>query len=170
MTEIAAEKACTKCGQPFTDIMNAAHRAHRISPDRFGALPASCPACTRAQRDLHGKPLRLRRLGFPDMAAIAEHFAAQKPKYGELLIVASFGAGVNSYVLVQVEDVTPDDRIVVSHLGPDGTRYYFSGVSAGSAPPSTTLLPYVDAVAKHLVLGKLTNLSDEQLRSMLETG
>lgn len=167
MTEITAQKACTKCGQTFTDTMNAAHRAHRITPDRFGSLPASCPVCTQVHQDRQGKPLALRRLGFPDMASIAEHFERERPKYGDMLIVAGFQPGSSSYVLVQVADVTPDGRILVSHLGADDAGYYFTGVAAESAPPHTTLLPYVDAVAKHLELGKLKSLTDEQLKQML---
>lgn len=112
--------------------------------------------------------LRLQRLGFPDKAAVKAHFEANPPEIGDLLILAGFQAWLNTYMLVRVVALRPRGVIEVSHPGQwSGVTYYRTGTSTTSPTGQTTLLPYVDAVAKHLEVGRLTDMTDEQLLAML---
>jgi len=100
---------------------------------------------------------------------VKAHFEANPPEIGDLLILAGFQAWLNTYMLVRVVALRPRGVIEVSHPGQwTGVTYYRTGTSTTSPTGQTTLLPYVDAVAKHLELGRLTNLTYEQLRGMLE--
>lgn len=104
--------------------------------------------------------------------SVKDHFEANPPAEGDVLILSMQQHNMNRYRLVKVLNPASgrQRRIIISHSDAfAGAAYYRSGQSCFAPKGQTRLLPLVPAVAELLSFDRDTIVDDATLESLLPT-
>lgn len=168
---VTCEKTCPSCDRIFTAKMNKLLGAFPVPVRVFKIASERCLPCTEAARTKDSADSLRRRLNF-SREQVRSHFIENSPHKGDTLILCMQQYHRSTYRLVIVEnpDYGRQHRIIIDKgCSFAGASFYRTGQSTFAPKSQTSLLPLVPTVAERLCYERDTELTAEDLYSLLGT-